>query len=496
MQNHKHSIALMLAGLLTFCVAVPAAKTGTINPPQGIFFDQYYALYLGKTKCGWAWYQLERKKDLITSTNKLNIKIGRDNLTLEINTTSETSETLDGRPLTFLSQMDLAGSKTVYRGEFKNSVVTMQITQAGQPVSHKFTAPADTTMAWGNYLQNLKYLNQPGTSYTCHLFDPQIGPGKVGLTTVTIVGPASIEIAGKKITGIKTIARSEDLGPFPISSYFDRQGYMIATDMQMGIMKLQIVTATKKEALANIKPEEIFTRSFVKLDKPLNLAEGKYLKLKISSIGPNSLPNLPETSMQKVLLRKPRSAEIQICSPGMKRLALNSPKPSAVYLASSTYTKINDPLLIKLANQAAGKAKDPKEIAKRLCLFVSNYFTDKNLSRAFDSASESARTKTGDCSEHAVLMAALARIKKIPSQVVSGLVYTDRNGSGAFGYHMWTQVWIDNQWLDMDPTFGEVQPDPTHIALALEDLADETFIKQAVELVKFIGQVKIEQMEK
>jgi len=312
-------------------------------------------------------------------------------------------------------------------------------------------------------------------------------------TEVKIIGPGIAEIAGKKISGTKVIAKNETLGPFPITSYVDARGFMLSTEMQMGIIKIQLVATSKSDALSDVRREEIFTNSFIKLTKPLKLKPRKYLTLRLSSVGQEPLPAIPETSMQKVTVRDSAGVTLQICAPGTKRFSSKLGQPTAAHLASASYVKLDDPALIRLAEQGSKSAKKSTRIAENLCLFVHRYITSKNLSTAFASASETARSKTGDCSEHAVLMAALARIKKIPSQVVSGVVYVPEGGPyGSFGYHMWTQVWLNGQWIDMDPTFGQIEPDATHIALAIQDLADETFIRQSVKLAQFIGQLRIE----
>ena len=48
-------------------------------------------------------------------------------------------------------------------------------------------------------------------------------------------------------------------------------------------------------------------------------------------------------------------------------------------------------------------------------------------------ALETLRNRVGDCNEHAVLLAALARAAGIPAQVEAGLVYQ----KGRFYYHAW-----------------------------------------------------------
>ena len=72
---------------------------------------------------------------------------------------------------------------------------------------------------------------------------------------------------------------------------------------------------------------------------------------------------------------------------------------------------------------------------------------------AFASAAETVRSLEGDCSEHAVLCAAMARAAGMPSRVVSGLVYLPPGGGlggerGVFGYHLWAEALVGpDAWL-------------------------------------------------
>jgi hypothetical protein len=482
----------MLVVTFIFVSNLSAVKIDVTAPPQGRFYDQYYSLYIGTTKCGWASYSLERQKDRILAANKTHMEIGRDNLVIAVDVTTKTQETLDAKPLKFESEVSMAGSKTIYRGEFTGNKVRMEIEQAGQITEHKFALPADTTMAWGDYLLTRKYLEKTGSSYTTNSFDPTLGPGKVAVMKVQVAGPAEARIAGRKISGIKLITQAELLGPMPIISYCDKDGNMLATEMQVGFLKVQMVAEEKQQAVAGIKPEEIFTNTFVKLSEPLTFGKDQPLRLKLSATGESAMPALPETAKQKIVSRDDKTVVLEILPPGKRWLGAKEDKLEKVTLSSSSYVKLDDPLLVELAKKAAGSANDPRKIARNLCQFVHEYIETKNLATPFASASEVAKTKSGDCSEHAVLLAGLARIKGIASRAVAGLVYTRQGGpNGSFGYHMWTQLWLDDHWVDVDATFNQPEADQTHIALSHWDLADDTFIDQAVKLVPFIGQLEI-----
>ncbi|MFQ6048326.1 MAG: transglutaminase family protein, partial [Phycisphaerae bacterium] len=163
-------------------------------------------------------------------------------------------------------------------------------------------------------------------------------------------------------------------------------------------------------------------------------------------------------------------------------------------LASTIYLKHDDPLVQAMAAEARGSETDPQRLAGRLCRYVSTHVRTKTLDIGFATASEVAQTRQGDCSEHAVLLAALARACGIPSRVVVGIVHVDQmlGRRDVFGYHMWTQMYIDGAWIDLDPTLGQSRCDPTHIAMAVSDLSQSSLSEMALQLLPLIGKLKIE----
>jgi len=86
-----------------------------------------------------------------------------------------------------------------------------------------------------------------------------------------------------------------------------------------------------------------------------------------------------------------------------------------------------------------------EEIEKRPVLSVPN-------------ALETLRKRVGDCNEHAVLLAALARAAGIPAEVEAGLVYQQ----GRFYYHAWNVLFLGT-WVTADSVMGQLPADVTHI---------------------------------
>lgn len=101
-----------------------------------------------------------------------------------------------------------------------------------------------------------------------------------------------------------------------------------------------------------------------------------------------------------------------------------------------------------LLRDSFGASPAPGEIEQ----FVYEYIDDKNYLSGFDFASKVARTRAGDCTEHAVLMAALARAEQYPARVILGILL-EISGDEVNGYgHAWTELFHNGRWQLYDAT--------------------------------------------
>jgi transglutaminase-like putative cysteine protease len=118
--------------------------------------------------------------------------------------------------------------------------------------------------------------------------------------------------------------------------------------------------------------------------------------------------------------------------------------------------------------------------------FVYEHVHNKSYSRSFDLASRVAATGEGDCTEHAVLLAALARTSGYAARVVVGNLILDMDtGLFAFG-HAWTEIHHDGAWQIRDATLpGETPQLRTALYIPLGSLADEgpSYVLALVEIM-------------
>jgi Transglutaminase-like superfamily len=139
----------------------------------------------------------------------------------------------------------------------------------------------------------------------------------------------------------------------------------------------------------------------------------------------------------------------------------------------------------RVAQRATQGVKDPWEKAKRINRWVHKNVVNKNFSITFAAANEVARDLAGDCTEHSVLAAAMCRAVNIPSRVAVGLVYVEKEA--AFGYHMWLEVYVNQRWVAMDPTWDQSTADATHIKVAESSLDGVSPIEAFSPVVRLMG---------
>ena len=97
-------------------------------------------------------------------------------------------------------------------------------------------------------------------------------------------------------------------------------------------------------------------------------------------------------------------------------------------------------------------AFDDAPTVDELTDFVFEHIDNKTYSRGFDLAARVAETGEGDCTEHAVLLAAMARHFDYPARVTLGVVLIEnRRNVLAYG-HAWTEIYVDGIWQIADAT--------------------------------------------
>ena len=83
-----------------------------------------------------------------------------------------------------------------------------------------------------------------------------------------------------------------------------------------------------------------------------------------------------------------------------------------------------------------------------------------------------------------MLFRSLARGIGLPARIATGLAFV----RGKFYYHAWPEVWL-NDWVAVDPTFGQFPADAGHLRFAVGGLT------QQADLLRLIGNLSIDVLE-
>jgi hypothetical protein len=178
-----------------------------------------------------------------------------------------------------------------------------------------------------------------------------------------------------------------------------------------------------------------------------------------------------------------RSANSESDAP--KRVA-----PTEDDLASNAFLQSDDPAVQAFAKSIAPEAKDDWTIAVALEKAVRDTIENKNLSQSLLSAADVLKLKEGDCTEHAVLLAAALRARGIPSRIAIGLTYVP--GLGGFAYHMWTEAWIGDRWIPLDATTARGGTTASYLKLEDSSLAGASPFSAFLPAMQVLNRLSVE----
>jgi transglutaminase-like putative cysteine protease len=154
------------------------------------------------------------------------------------------------------------------------------------------------------------------------------------------------------------------------------------------------------------------------------------------------------------------------------------------YLAATAQLPSDKPAISALRQAILGDEKDQARMTEKLVSWTATQVKESDT----DSPSPlvTLDSRSGDSLSHARLYATLARSAGIPTRVVAGIVYTEGKG---FLYHSWAESYLGG-WVTVDPTFGSVPADATHIRL-IEGDAPEDLLPLAI----LVGRVTAKVLE-
>jgi hypothetical protein len=335
---------------------------------------------------------------------------------------------------------------------------------------------------------------QPGQTRTIQAFLPLVD--RTVTFQLTAKRAESVEIADRAIT----LLRIEAIDPrstqwnMPTVHWSDENGLILKT--QEAFLGRETVVADQQTATAlnDFVTVDLGVDLGVPIEPPIaNSSQVKYAVYRVHVDGLRPSDVFPDGPSQRVLPDNDQVAlvtvsEITPDAPPILDSAATPPQPADV--APNALVQSDHPSIRAIADSVAGSVDDPWFAAQLLENHVHRRLKETDYSQIFSSAVEVAKRREGDCSEHAVLLAAVCRARGIPARVAVGLCYSA--SEQRFLYHMWNEVWIKDRWIPLDATRGEGSIGACHIKLLDSNLSDQTAYDMVSPVIQLIGRTKIE----
>jgi hypothetical protein len=433
-------------------------------------------------------------------------------------------ETPDGRLLRFETQMDMGQAPLICTGRVVGKRLELETASQGK----KIAGLIDWSPEYGGFYALEQSLSrkpmQPGENRSLQA----LIAGFNQLATVEMVArdweTTHLLHGTCELLRIDTMTIFSDGHKIEQTVWTDRTGDMLKT--RAPAMEMETYRTTKAEALEKSDAAEfdIGLNTTVKLDKPLPAAhDTRRAVYRVHLDGSDPAAVFVAGPTQQVKSLDANTAEVTVYEKkGTGPIYAKHRAPTQGWsgcsgkldlspfsrddLAPNNWIQSDNPKIIALAKEAAegdwlGLSErkavpvplSPWDTAVRLEQFVHRYIKQNDFSQVFATAAEVADRREGDCTEYAVLLAALCRAREIPARVAIGLVYMPKTHE--FGYHLWTEVYIDDKWIPIDATLGKGGIGAGHLKLAHSNLKGASAYSSFLPVVQVVGRLKIEIME-
>ncbi len=458
--------------------------------------EHWYVVELAGHKAGWMTTSVYSDGQRYRSDTQVRFSISRGPATTAIDVDTSFVESHDGEPVRMQLVRRLGRQPVETEWEFVGDHVVKTTQQAGRETVTERPLPAGdwlTPMAAGKYWLDQQQAGAREMTY--RIIDPQNGLTPI-TTTHRFVNGEVMQRDGQTVA-VTVWETTTELLPVVATEKYDSQGTLMYQAVNVGFEMIMRI-ATKAEALA--EPDErpeLLVATFVKPDEPIagsKRTRTATLRLRTKK---GEIPTLPSAGAQRVEVGDDAGSAVLHIDINENQRASAEEAQDPGYLQASAVIDSKDEQIRQLAARAAaGAGDDLYEQAEAMRRFVHRYISNKDLDTAFATASEVARLKSGDCSEHAVLLCAMLRTQEIPARIAVGLIYAESflKQRGVFGWHMWTQALIDGKWVDYDATL-RTRYHAAHVLTSTSDLADGAFSRQMAEALQLIGNLEIEVVE-
>lgn len=477
---YRAHVRVRVAVGVVLLLAAPLAAPGfAASLPDSLFTTNWYTVSVMGNRSGYSCQTLRREASGVESFEQtvLRVKMGATVLTAAREERRHYDANL--RLLSIEHKADQVGRK-----------LQISVIREGDKLRYVRTAPDGETRQQidvpANFGQELEVLQaitrgdvRQGWKSSFITFDCDLL--KLDTVSLNVIEPVTSPRAGW-LLGAKS-----KLLDLETRTWIAADGTLLRQEIP-GMMGMCLQLATEQEALAQVSPLLMSTE--IPVDR--QMGEPSLLKtvtLRARARTGSASDVIPTTPRQTIAVDG-QVTIVTVQAETLPELTAKLPiRQSELqpYLQASDLAQSQDPQIRAKAQAIVGGETDAWQAALKLLRWVYGEMAKVDSEPRPVSATEILKSMRGDCTEHAILYAALAQAVGRPVKLAAGLAYAD----GAYHYHAWNEVYV-GRWVEVDPTWGEETVDAGHLQISSAALDETSVARLSLASGKTMGSLELQ----
>lgn len=428
--------------------------------------ERWYSVHLDGRRVGHLHTERQEQDGRVLTRQSMQLRVERNGEPLLLQHEERHEETLAARPLGFERSMDVGGEQVRVDGRREaDGRLAVELRQQGGSERRVLDWPDGALLAEGQRMAQRAALERGPGEYRLTAFDA----GRLAATEVElrVRGPEEVAVHDRTET-LTALVQGSPLGDGSreLETWVDGEGNVRRMRMLLLGLELLLMECDRACATAAPQPADVLAALLVQAPRALRrreLAGALRYRLRVPpGVDVSALSAVPGQQVEPGTV--PGSLLLRVDRKGTRAAA-----PDDTALASTPWLQSDHPEIRALARRAGRRMLSDSMRMRRLEELVRRHITTKSLRIGYASALDTARQREGDCTEHALLLAALARASGIPARVATGLAYAPVFGEHreVFVPHAWVIAWVGGEWRGYDAALPGF--DSGHIALSVGD---------------------------
>ena len=470
----------MAAGLVQVCALLALAVPLAAAPlSESLFATNWYTVLIMDSRSGYSCQTIRHEGQGVETVEQTVLRVKMGEASLTASREERRHYDADLRLVSIEHKADQVGRK-----------VQISATRQGDTMRYVKQSPDGTARGdvplpagFGSELQVLQAISdgalKPGWAQSFTTFD-------CDLLKVDTISMTALEAVQTPRPGWLVSAKSKLLG-LETRTWIAADGTLLRQEVP-SMMGMALQLATEQEALRDLSPLLLATSIPVnrELGSPQELTQVVLGAVAHTGSAADMIPSTP----RQTVTERDGKVEVTVRSETPPELTAKLPFTGPElqpFLQPGDLAQSQNPRLKAKAAAILGGETDAWQAALKLIRWVNHEMRKVPSEPRPISALEILDTMRGDCTEHAILLAALAQAAGLPAKMAAGLAY-DRQ---AYHYHAWNELYV-GRWVEVDATWGEDTVDAGHLQISAAALDSASMARLSLAAGRTMGSLELQ----